>query len=1411
MRLAQYARLCRDGTFGPSIAAIPECRGGFDFTVTFEESIFSIGPACIVMLFFPWRMFFLWDRAQKTRKSCRSGAKLAGFVALVVLQAVLLGVISMEHVAYRTLFLASVTVQLGALILLALLSSWEHNRTVRPSFLISTFLITTCILDAARARTQSLIPGDSPVAGLLIANVVVKLLLFMVETMDKTSVLLNEHSQLSAEMRSGVLSRALFLWLIPLLWRGFRSVIEPSKLPAIYEELSSEALTTRVETRWKRGHDGSLLVQVLASFPKELVIIFVSSTIQVALHICQPFLIEKTVTYLDSPTAPINIGYGLLGGFFFVSVGNALVTPWCFHYLFRLTVMVRGALVSMIYSKLLQTTANSADQSTAFTLMTTDVENIVETFWRLVLEPWSCLLQIGIGTYLLYLQVGAVCCVPILSILATFVVVGLAASKLGDHQGAWFQAVENRIKLTSQSLGSLHSVKLLGLSRHMEEAISTKRKDELRISQKFRFVNCVAMTISFLPVYLSPLITFGAFAIMKMVSHDAPMPVSTAVATLSILNLITTPARQLLFTVAVGLQSIGSFARIQTFLNLGRYPKAGISDEPQEASHFLDQGGEEEEDHHIQLQQMWPTDTTLLDIPPVAAFETYFSAGTVTAVTGPIGCGKSTFLRSLLPKESDSMLPLHAIDISYCGQTPWIHDGTIRDNIVGQSDWDAVRYGEVLRACALTVDLKAMPDDDSTLVGSMGLSLSGGQRQRIAVARALFANKKQCIFDDVTSALDAHTSHAVTEAVFGRNGLLRACGNGTVVATHSQQILQLADRIILLGRDGKIVDSGSYEELSARHPLGHGQATEHISTLSTTAPKEEQEKPVTDGADLVEFRAELDTKIQDMRRQKGDWKSYSIYIGTMGYPHFSVFVLGSAACVALSALFQVWVTWWAQDSRGKRSLGFWLGLYAVWAVLSMVGLLAIAQFFMATLASKASNAIHAKLLTAAMRAPMVVISKMEIGSLINRFSQDIRLIDWQLPFTIILALLGTYWNFPHIGVAIAAVPFIAVSLPATEASRNRDESPYSFTIPRHYTGPHHHPSFRVEPGVYPQELSTPGHLPETDIPAFCIQRWLLLVLSLIVAALQILAVGIAIATKSNTNAGLVGLAIIQIATLTEALSMLIIQWTEVETTLGAVTRIFQFTQEMPRDDQRRETEKGVVADSTFAAPGSIVFEDISATYDSNAGGNLVLKNISLSIEPGENIGICGRTGSGKSSLVSALLCLLPCHQGRILIGGVDIATMDPEAVRSKLNVVTQEPFLIEGTVRDNLNPWKSTVSDESMMHALSKVELLEKITSLGAILSRAGTIEESSILILDEPTGHVDPTTDATMQRVIRECFQAQTIIMIAHRLKGLLDFDRVVVLDTGRLIEVGPPKDLLSDAASSFRSLYQRVNNEEQ
>lgn len=222
---------------------------------------------------------------------------------------------------------------------------------------------------------------------------------------------------------------------------------------------------------------------------------------------------------------------------------------------------------------------------------------------------------------------------------------------------------------------------------------------------------------------------------MQMVSNQSSMSISVAVTSLSILNLITNPARRLLFTVAVGLQAFGSFARIQAFLSLG----TNTSGESKETQGLMEKTLPTDPESSAPSSVV-QTPTAARDTgtserlvkPEVASLlEKHFTPGTITAVTGPTGCGTSTMLRSLLLRESEMNLPMQSDDIAYCSQTPWIHEGTVRDNITGQSDWDITRYNDVIRSCQLDFDLKRMPDGELTKVGSMGLALSGGQRQRV--------------------------------------------------------------------------------------------------------------------------------------------------------------------------------------------------------------------------------------------------------------------------------------------------------------------------------------------------------------------------------------------------------------------------------------------------------------------------------------------------------------------------------------------------------------------------------------------------------------------------------------------------------------------------------------------------------
>ncbi|GKU21471.1 unnamed protein product [Fusarium langsethiae] len=1355
--LDNYSERCRDSTFGPTVPGIAECRGGFDFTVTFEESIFSLGPSCLIILLSVWRVSYLYSEGCKTRDSWLLKIKLLGFFVLVSLQATLLALFSKIDVPYGSVLISSATLQLLASILVGILSYQEHRHTIRPSFIISAFLFITLVLDTARARTQSLIPGSGVAGNVSTTLVVLKLLLVVAETQDKTSILLPEYSKTSSELRSSLFSRAFFTWLFPVLSIGFKSVISSEDLPAINEKLSSQKLTSKVEERWnRRASIGvlSLMIDVFSSFPKELCMVLLANLVQVGLNICQPFLIQRLVAFLDSPNSSINLGYGLLGGFFCVSITNALVIPWGFHYSSRLMIMARGALVSMIYTKLLQLRGDNWTRMTAFNLVTADVETIVNDSWRL-LEPWAHLLQIIIGTYLLYRQLGAVCCIPIIVIF------------------------------------------------------------------------------SYAPQSLAPLITFGAYSITKLVTNQTNFSEATAVTSFSILNLVSIPAMQLLLAIPMGAQAIGCYGRIQSFLRSSEHPSDLIS----AGINSFQATMTSSEEHTAGPETMivlepfkQPNDTIKEDLPAKTDQAVRFMPQGVIAITGPSGCGKSTLLRELLAFEESQLSGVYpSNDIAYCSQTPWVFQGTVRDNIIGHSELDNTWYQSVIRICELHVDLDSMPKGDETDVGSGGSKLSGGQKQRISIARSLYSKKKRIIFDDVTSALDGHTTSSVINNLFSVNGILRSHKISTILVTHSSQILRLADQVFLMGQDGQMSDSGNYEDLVQRHSyLSEHHLTSSTQPPSTVVTVQAQELEASRG----EYESRLQVKLDDLQRKKGDWKSLMYYLSAVGWLGFFAFVAGTSAYVALNAVFGVWLVWWAEDTNGSHGLGFWLGLYATWAVLITLGVLATPVYFFTSLATKASHVMHADLLKATMRAPISILTDTEDrGSLVNRFSQDIRLCDWQLPFNILLTLMAA------IGVAISAVPYVAIGTPILtvvlyflqklylRTSRQlrlleiEQKAPIVSLFLDSIQGITTIQSFGWSSACVEKSYALLDVSQKPYYLLFCVQRWLILVLALIATVMESVVVGVAITLKTQVSPGLVGLAAVHVTTLARSLSDLVMQWTEMETSLGAVSRIYRFTQETP--EEGKHVEGATALSENWPPSGNITFENVSATYESSQDApHLALDSITFTIRAGERIGICGRTGSGKSSLMATLMQILPPYQGRIFIDGTDISTIHPEDVRSRLNYVTQEPFLFDDTIRENLNPWNDFYADDAMTLALEKVNLLKKIISLGGLdasltsdtfshgekqlfcLARS-LLRKSSILVLDEPTGHIDPITDTAVQEIIKSGFSAQTIIMIAHRLRSLLEFDTVIVLDHGRIREMGPPSALLEDGTSAFHALY--------
>lgn len=330
----------------------------------------------------------------------------------------------------------------------------------------------------------------------------------------------------------------------------------------------------------------------------------------------------------------------------------------------------------------------------------------------------------------------------------------------------------------------------------------------------------------------------------------------------------------------------------------------------------------------------------------------------------------------------------------------------------------------------------------------------------------------------------------------------------------------------------------------------------------------------------------------------------------------------------------------------------------------------------------------------------------------------------------------------------------------------------------------------------------------------CVQRWLTIVLDIIVAVVAVLLMSLAVILRSRVNPGFLGVAMVNLMNLNNTLTNLIEFWTLLETSLGAVSRIKEFTDSTKSEDLPGEDR---TPPPGWPLRGDLEIIEMSAAYSSDT--RPALSHINLSITHGQKIAVCGRTGSGKSSLLLALLRMIDLTEGAIMIDGIDISKVPRKLIRSKFVTLSQDVFSLPGTVRMNADPF-GQASDEQIIAALELVNLWKVVSIKGGLdatmdgglfshgqlqlfnFARA-MLQDGSILILDEPTSSVDADTDALIQRLLRERFRNRTIIMIAHRLRTVLDFDKVLVLESGRLAEFDSPAVLLAKA-SIFRSLYE-------
>ncbi|RAK78825.1 P-loop containing nucleoside triphosphate hydrolase protein [Aspergillus fijiensis CBS 313.89] len=1305
-----------------------------------------------------------------------------------------------------------------------------------------------------------------------------------------------------------------FVWLVPLVISGYRKVLDLSDLYTLDPSVSIEALqktfakyTQRALFRKDQQNDLAKAVARTLAIP--LLLPVIPRLALVGFTICQSFLIETILEWLTKPDTDLVVKekYALIGATALVYVGMPIITALYWYLHERALFMIRPCLVSAIYQKTTQQPLSAGDDKAAVTLMSTDVERIMMGLMQLH-EFWANPLQVAIVSWLLQRQIGTAFVALIVVILGA-IMSTLVMRFVGPKQIAWMQAIQKRVGHTSTVIATMKHLRISGLTQPVEDFIRGSRRDELHAGGKFRTFLVTSVGIGFMPVLLSPIFAF-AFSLGNLNT--------TAIFTsLAYLQLLCGPFSALFQVAPQLLAAFTSLSRIQMFLegeSRHDYRRPLMSDEP-----WKEKVAGEKLSPVVNITAGgfgWQSNVLTLK-----NLEVSISAG-LNIIHGPVACGKTTLCKALLGEipftEGEVFIRTKFRQIGYCDQVPFLPNASIRDAIQGYSTFDAERYTSVVEATMLSRDLQLLSQGDQTQIGSDGIALSGGQKRRIALARALYLQCDLLILDDVLSGLDATTEEHILHAVFGPSGILRDRGAVAIFCTSAIRHLSAADYIIALREDGTIAEKESPRDLRTL-TLQTAAASERGTIPRPSSPPS---APTNQSPPANGYKAVIPKiKSGESSRAIGDAAVFLYYCRSIGPWLLISFATFGVLCGFLYNFPTIWIGYWSTDTFGQ-SKSFYLGIYACLQCLALATIVSEAAIGMLAIIRTSGSRLHDALLRTVIAAPWSTLSQTDTGVLTNLFSQDMTLIDGELAQALINTSLQVWIAIGGAAVIVAgSSPYTLIAYPFVLA--------IIYAIQRFYLRTSRQLrllDLEAKSPLYSHHLNTikgvatlrafgwvkesigvnNALLDASQRPAYLlsmIQRWLSFVLDMVVAVLAVLVVALTTQLR-DTSAGFTGASLVSLMSFGKTLAGLVRMYTALETSIGAVARIKAFCdsgaggagleKNRLEDDSSKDGDSSTRLPASWPDKGSIAFQHVSASYSNEAApdsDSLAIRDVSFTIEPGQKVAICGRTGSGKSTILLLLLRLLdPIPSPRtttitaavtnadedtaLTIDGVPLHSIDHATLRHRLIAVPQDAiFLPDGTASFRTNllaPFANETTDPAECQTiLERTGLWSVVTARGGLdapftadalshgqkqlwsLARAvlrrrvrakGLAEEQcttepsgagfpfgkamsktpavslgdrdhlpsmyqgasgGILLLDEIDSGVDAATQRVMRDLIRSEFAGYTVVMVGHRLEFVGEFDRVLVMDAGRLVEDGAPAELVARPRGWLRDLW--------
>ena len=1007
---------------------------------------------------------------------------------------------------------------------------------------------------------------------------------------------------------------------------------------------------------------------------------------------------------------------------------------------------------------------------------------------------------------------------------------------------------DQRVSMTQEILQSVRFVKYFGWESSFLERVNSIRKREIRSIQFLLAVRSAINAVSMsLPIFASML----SFITYNLSRH--PLDPAPIFSSLALFNSLRLPLNLLPLVIGQVTDAWASLGRIQDFLLAEERKEDFVWDmdgknavymqhadftwerttTPEDAAVKKKQAKLEVSDKREGTPKPDVAEDSANEVTKVEPFklnDIEFSVGRheLVAVIGGVGSGKSSLLAALAGdmRKTGGSVTIGA-SRAFCPQYAWIQNTTFKENILFGKEYDRKWYDAVIDACALRPDLEMLPNADLTEIGERGITVSGGQKQRLNIARAIYFNSDIILMDDPLSAVDAHVGrHIFDHAICGL--LKDKC---RILATHQLHVLSRCDRVIWM-QEGRIETIDTFQNL-----MSNNESFRRL--MATTAQEEKAEKDTQVKEGLIENEDDAAKKRKAAKRgaalmQKEEraikavpWRVYTAYIRASGSILFGpMIILLLIISQGANITTNLWLSWWTSNQFGY-STGLYIGVYAALGVAQALLMFAF-SVVLSALGTKASRVLLKKAMYRALRAPMSFFDTTPLGRITNRFSKDVDIMDNNLTdamrmyfftlamITSVFILIIVYFHYFAIalGPLFAFFIFSASYYRASAREMKRHEAVLrSDVFSRFSEAVSGTSSIRAYGLQYQFVKTVRAAIDEMDSAyylTFSNQRWLGVRLDSI-GNLLVFTTGILVVTsRFDVSPSIAGLVLSYILSIVQMIQFTVRQLAEVENAMNSTERIYYYGNEL--DEEAPLHLKDVP--NNWPQKGEIIFNNVQMRY--REGLPLVLQGLNMTVEGGERIGIVGRTGAGKSSIMSALFRLVELSGGSISIDGINIAAVGLKDLRTRLAIIPQDPTLFRGTIRSNLDPFNEH-TDLELWSALRQSDLINADAKLDdkhpGRIHLDGVVEEeglnfslgqrqlmalaralvrgAQIIVCDEATSSVDMETDQKIQRTIASGFKGKTLLCIAHRLKTIIGYDRIVVMDQGRIAEIDRPLNL--------------------